>query len=273
MAEQVTPPSSSDEQKPPQTTRPVGKLKSLALWEVGLFELGFVLLGLLILFGVFNYFNLLPISKIFPNQLGFLPHRPYQQGGTATRPSNTLIPNQQMSKSNTPPVPAVIKKDIQSFAKSYIKSSLSLPSLDVKPATLANGTILDPNRFGAYWAIGNGVSISISARYGQDLVAQDRSVLVAFPESINLNNLTADSNTSKYFLVQAKGTWNCGKEMAGGKEFTNCVNFWIDAQNIKKEINIISFSSATNNQNTSIAFCERTTQSIFYGWKSCYSQK
>ena len=43
------------------------------------FALGFEFLGLAVLFFVFlavlNYFNILSLSQIYPNQLGFLPHR------------------------------------------------------------------------------------------------------------------------------------------------------------------------------------------------------
>lgn len=47
--------------------------KGLAFLEVGLFEMVFVTVGLLLLFGTLNYFNILPVSDVFPNQLGWLP--------------------------------------------------------------------------------------------------------------------------------------------------------------------------------------------------------
>ena len=48
------------------------KLKAIALIKVGLFELLFAIAGLLVIFGILNYFNLLPISRSFPF-LSFLP--------------------------------------------------------------------------------------------------------------------------------------------------------------------------------------------------------
>ena len=49
--------------------------KRLAFLEVGMFEASFVLIIIIVLFGVLNYFNILSLSSIYPNQLGFLPHR------------------------------------------------------------------------------------------------------------------------------------------------------------------------------------------------------
>ena len=37
-----------------------------------LFEIFFVLIVLVLLFGILNYFNILKLSELFPNQLGFL---------------------------------------------------------------------------------------------------------------------------------------------------------------------------------------------------------
>lgn len=49
--------------------------KRLATLEVGLFEVSFVLIIIIVLFGTLNYFNILSLSKLYPNQFGFLPHQ------------------------------------------------------------------------------------------------------------------------------------------------------------------------------------------------------
>ncbi len=67
------------------------KLKAIALIEVGLLEVSCVIVGLLVIFGIFNYFNLLPVSGSFP----FLSFLPRQQKITTNRinsSSNTSIP-------------------------------------------------------------------------------------------------------------------------------------------------------------------------------------
>ena len=50
------------------------KLKALGSWEVGIFELSFVILGFLIIFGIINYFNVLPVTQTFPF-FSFLPRQ------------------------------------------------------------------------------------------------------------------------------------------------------------------------------------------------------
>jgi hypothetical protein len=61
---------------PPPAQPPISKskFKSLMLLEVGLLEIGFVVLMLLIFFGVLNYFNIISLSSLYVNQLGWLPH-------------------------------------------------------------------------------------------------------------------------------------------------------------------------------------------------------
>ena len=51
--------------------------KRLAFLEVGLFEISFVLIIIIVLFGTLNYFNILSLSALYPNQLGFLPHQAF----------------------------------------------------------------------------------------------------------------------------------------------------------------------------------------------------
>ncbi|MCL4353050.1 hypothetical protein M1615_01095 [Patescibacteria group bacterium] len=52
--------------------------KILSVFEVGLFEIVFVAVTLCLFFFILNYFNLIRLWQIYPKELGFLPHRPYQ---------------------------------------------------------------------------------------------------------------------------------------------------------------------------------------------------
>ena len=49
--------------------------KRFALLEIGLFEISFVLIIIITFFGLLNYFNILSLSTLYPNQLAFLPHQ------------------------------------------------------------------------------------------------------------------------------------------------------------------------------------------------------
>ncbi len=53
--------------------------KRLAFLEVGLFEISFVFIIIIVLFGILNYFNILSLSAVYPNQLGFLPHKSFDK--------------------------------------------------------------------------------------------------------------------------------------------------------------------------------------------------
>ena len=67
MNEQISPPSSTKTEASIQPNeQKQNKLKAVTLIEVGLLEVAFVIVGLLVIFGIFNYFNLLPISGSFP---------------------------------------------------------------------------------------------------------------------------------------------------------------------------------------------------------------
>ena len=58
-----------------------------------LFEILFVILVLVLVFGTLNYFNILPISKLWPNQFGFLPHKQSkQESNVAIQQSNNVTP-------------------------------------------------------------------------------------------------------------------------------------------------------------------------------------
>lgn len=62
------------EQSPTPSNNQSGGPKGLAFLEVGLFELLFVVGGLVIIFGILNYYNILPISQSLPF-LSFLPQQ------------------------------------------------------------------------------------------------------------------------------------------------------------------------------------------------------
>lgn len=65
--------------------------KRLAFLEVGVFEASFVLIIIIVLFGILNYFNILSLSAIYPNQLGFLPHRTISSNFNKPN-TNSLMP-------------------------------------------------------------------------------------------------------------------------------------------------------------------------------------
>src|SRR3989338_11070673 len=84
------------------------KLHALAFLEIGLFEIGFVAVILLLLFGVLNYFNILSVSEVFPKQLGWLPRREAPTGDSPRQPAKLASQDQVLrgSGEKTAPSPA-----------------------------------------------------------------------------------------------------------------------------------------------------------------------
>jgi len=60
--------------------REPNRLHALAFLKVGVFEIGFVIIVLLLLFGILNYFNILSVSDVLPKQLGWLPRKEVPNG-------------------------------------------------------------------------------------------------------------------------------------------------------------------------------------------------
>lgn len=65
-------------------------LKVFAFLEVGIFEIIFVGVVLILLFGILNYFNILSLSELYP-QLGFLPKKMDQTSEVTSTQRNTNV--------------------------------------------------------------------------------------------------------------------------------------------------------------------------------------
>ena len=77
-----------------QSPLPVNRSKN----KVG-FEILFIGIVIIFLTGILNYFNILPLSSLFPNYLGFLPHQQSKQESNVTiqqfnnvSPTNNVTP-------------------------------------------------------------------------------------------------------------------------------------------------------------------------------------
>jgi hypothetical protein len=246
------------------------RLRTLTFLGVGLFEVGFVAVVLLLLFGTLNYFNILPVSSVFPNQLGWLPKREVPSG--TSQPQNISL--------KKPPVPLSIppslglsqraQTDLPQFIKSSLKPSFIPKSFDVKPILDSKGAVLDSNQFNASWNLVEGETISVSTRYNNQGLVEDRNILLVLPQLSNLNLISAPTLTRQYFTQESGGVWKCVALNLGNKTNTKsaiCENFWIDSQKVKHGIGVLSPISV--NQKTSIFSCQLYPQSLVYSWKSC----
>lgn len=110
----LTPPKTEISTQPNEQKN---KLKAVALIEVGLLEVSIVIVGLLVIFGIFNYFNLLPVSGSFPF-LSFLPRQQKITTNTINSSSNTPVPATQSATSQTDSICKTITDQLFSAIKS-----------------------------------------------------------------------------------------------------------------------------------------------------------
>ncbi len=230
--------------------------KGLAFLEIGLVEFGFVAVVLLLLFGTLNYFNILPISQIWPNQLGFLPHKEVSTGTSpqriVTSPSVSLTDTAKQTLNNYLPtilVPSLLPRssDISFVQNEGVKESFTV-SLNTKAGTIS--------AFAIFYADGK----NISQIYA--------SILKPETKIPSLN--TTSTTVSSIFSIKPKGKWAC---RALESPTIHCENFWEETNGVKRGIGVQGIFTRKYGAGpptvVSIFFCEHTKDSPLYPWKSC----
>jgi len=133
--------------------------KRLAFLEVGLFEISFVVIIVLLFFGILNYFNILSLSKLYPNTFGFLPHK--TTSSSQNLPKTTTTKNtQQASQSYVNNAKKLDKptynSDLKQTVVSAIFTNLTKNNLEVEASvgkmtfavdssTILQSLIVNPN--------------------------------------------------------------------------------------------------------------------------------
>lgn len=176
--------------------RKQNRKKRLAFLEVGLFEASFVLIIIIVLFGILNYFNILSLSALYPNQLGFLPHIPYSQNKAT----------QDVSQKPQFPIPAFKRlanqaaEDKISKYLTYMKTH-SINLQDPNPLiVITNGA------FSGYSK--NTIQITTADKVMNFLVASETAILTVeepqnpIPSSVPNKSLKVSSNYTFLELVK-----------------------------------------------------------------------
>lgn len=245
-----------------------GLLKVFDLLGVALIEISLVGIVISLLFGTLNYFNILPISQIFPNQLGFLPHKPYEQpqqynpeksrlnranrtGSTTSTPAASTAQAKQTLLSYLPTIlsqPIIPNSDIKLTQDKGIKETFST-SWDTKEGTVSAIIVLNPN--------GQGITQSYISL----------SKLSNLLPTIDL----AKNITSQLFSIQPNGKWACKPVFT---TMTYCENFWEEADGTRRGLGMEGLftqePNLINGQSEAlIIFCEHSKDSKLYSWKSC----
>lgn len=218
-----------------------------------LFEILFVVIVLILVFGLLNYLNILKLSEIFPNQLGFLPRK---DAPTGTSQQSKQYNNVTVSPSDQ------AKQTLINFLPTILASSLLPASSEV---TLIGEK--ENNTFSSPLNQGSGkVTITVSSD-GKQI-----SELLLFlpyqttdPASVQL----AEQITPQFFLIEPKGTWGC-KQLPS--KATYCENFWEEENGIRKGVGIQEPNPIKNQKQLFLFYCENSKESSSYSWKSCTNE-
>lgn len=222
--------------------------------KISLLGIIFIII-ILILFsiGILNYFNIFPLSSLFPNQLGWLLHRQSQQ-------------SQQYSNIAIPPAASLTqqaKETLITFLPSILNTSLLPKSSSDVNLREDNGI---KQSVSGTWDTKDGKAITILtvSPNGKEI----SQLLIFFPyattESASVE--FAQSTIPKLFSITPKGKWAC-KAIPNIANY--CENFWEEQNGIRKGIAVKGSIPLSQAKKITISFCEHSQKSILYSWKSC----
>ena len=160
-----------------------------------LLEIVFVAVILVILFGILNYFNILKLSEIFPNYLGFLPH---------IKQNNKPGPNPTQIPANFQYDMEYSKTILIKYVKEIIKPEFLPENLDIKQGLTFNNSVDEKlkNLFGSYIKNDN-ETISVTFNYIENTFLPSDFKILIHPiktEQTTLNVALANSLISSYFI-------------------------------------------------------------------------
>ena len=116
---------------------------------------GFISIFFLILIFLLNYFNILPLSILFPSQLAWLPHK-QEFTKTTSQPKKTL---NQPAIIKTPTISprfsydkTKAEKTLENYIRDNIKEDFLPPKIDIKQNLISSGELTGTDyKFGANW--------------------------------------------------------------------------------------------------------------------------
>lgn len=174
--------------------------------KTNLYLIGFII-GVLLLFLllVLNYFNILSLSRLFPSQLGWLPHK--------AQP--TPVQNQDY----TPNVFQYDTGKARTILAQYIRDTINpefVPqTLDIKEGLSIDNRVEDNKRqFGSYFTTSQ-ATFSINFHYKENTnTPNDFSIFIqpSQSEEITLTLDLANSLVASYFINPSSPITNCDKK-------------------------------------------------------------
>jgi len=190
-----------------ENSSPAGKnkLSKLAFWEVGLFEVFFAAIVLVLLFGILNYFNILSVSDAFPNQLGWLPKQAQKKNITDITAKYTKL--------------APSTDEMKALLTQYVRGT-------IRPELLSGGIKLEKGLSfsGEVYATQSGFRSKyyVSATYNGS--KPDLALYIPLQNYIENFNATSSSIFARGFLISFPENWKC----TTGKLSKACESQWIE---------------------------------------------
>lgn len=237
--------------------KPKHPILRLLLADVETFAGGIIMaiVILAVIFGALNYFNILSVSDVFPNQLGWLPKQT-QQKVTVPSPTPTPTPT---------PIPEYIKNDTKSLISDILISSFIPNNLAVEKQNVEN-----PNNFSFYgtgWETPNKELLVLSVEYNQEKNIIDRQIVIHIPRILpDLDASSSSSLIKEYIKINPSIPFSCISLPTITKS-AFCEVFWEDTNGVKKGIDITS--PVIGLSETQIFYCEHHKETPAYSWKSC----
>jgi len=171
------------------------------------------LIAFFLMFGILNYFNLFPISDIFPRQLGWLPRRIQQQN---------IIPSPENFTPNTNPNTFTYDSEkaktiLTQYMRSTIKSELLPTNIEVKQGLTIDGRTEDiKSEFGSIFTANNS-TISANFHYKEGANVPNDYVIFIQAENLVQTNVTASQANSllTFYFKNPNTTSSCQTKRNG----------------------------------------------------------
>lgn len=238
----------------PQIPSPPPKKQNMLGTEILIIIFFFILA-----IGILNYFNLLRLSELFPNYLGFLPHKPYEQSQqsnnvtTAPTPPPTPLSLSQQEELNSQ-----AKETLMSFFPTILSPS-SLPKSASDISLKRNKGLAESHS--AWWSMQGGTLSAILVLTPESNNIVQSYLSLTKPQSASVSAELARITTPQVFSIEPKGTWGCQPIF---NTMTYCENFWEEEDGTRRGIGMRGLSSQAM-----IFFCQHNKESKLYSWKSC----
>lgn len=189
-------------------------VKPQTAWFKRLIQIGFGILVLIIVLGGLNYFNILPLSSLYPKELGFLPRLEKQQTTVADKNSPyeatkeqktrySSYANANLEKTPVPAVDTATDNNLKEFVTEGVLTGYKENSIIL---TTANGTvdfILDTNP--TYYmennlSSGNDTSFDLSTK---EAVVNPSNTGKLMQINYNVSKSLVNQATSVYLLKKS----------------------------------------------------------------------